>query len=294
VPLHLERGWLALQQRDVAGARTAFNEALKRAPDSFDARNGLITVAVAERKFDAAKAQINEWLGGSPDDGRLRTLAARVELAAGNSQEAERILRDLVSSDPSQYDAYEILGALYARQGRIDQAIAQYEALAERRPAGARGAQTLIAMLRDAKGDRDQARSTYEQVLKSDPRAGVAANNLAWIYAEDGRLDEALRLATVAKEELRLRPEAEDTLGWVYLQKGLAWHAIAAFERARDRAPSNPLYHYHLGLAYAKQGDQDRARAALQRALKLKPDFSGAEDARAQLAALDQPAGTGG
>ena len=63
---------------------------------------------------------------------------------------------------------------------------------------------------------------------------------------------------------------------------------------ARDRAPSNPLYHYHLGLAYAKQGDHDRARAALQRALKLKPDFNGAEDARAQLAALDQPAGTGG
>jgi tetratricopeptide (TPR) repeat protein len=149
----------------------------------------------------------------------------------------------------------------------------------------------MIGMLHEARNDRAAARAAYEQALAVDPKAGVAANNLAWIVAQDGKLDEALRLATIAQDTLRRRPEAEDTLGWIYLQKGLSTQAIASFERARDRAPQNPLYHYHLGLAYLKNGDKDRARLELTRALELRPDFSGAADARAQLAKLSDASG---
>jgi tetratricopeptide (TPR) repeat protein len=116
-----------------------------------------------------------------------------------------------------------------------------------------------------------------------DPRAGVAANNLAWIYAEAGRLDEALKLATVAQEQLK-RPEAEDTLGWVYYRKGLMQHAIASFERAVSKAPANPVYQYHLGLAQLKDGHDVQGRAALKRALAMKSDFNGADEARKALA----------
>ena len=145
-------------------------------------------------------------------------------------------------------------------------------------------------MLHEAQNDPAAAQTAYEQALAADPKAGVAANNLAWMYANDGRLDDALRLATVALEALRRRPEAEDTLGWVYLQKGQASRAIASFERARQRAPQNPVYHYHLGLAYKQLGDTERARAALARALELRADFAGAADARAQLSAMAQAA----
>jgi tetratricopeptide (TPR) repeat protein len=105
-------------------------------------------------------------------------------------------------------------------------------------------------MLYETRKDRDSARRAYEQALVSDPHAGVAANNLAWIYAGDGKLDEALELATIAQASLRNRPEPEDTLGLIYLKRGMTSKAIDAFERARDRAPRNPLYHYHLGLAH--------------------------------------------
>lgn len=42
----------------------------------------------------------------------------------------------------------------------------------------------------------------------------------------------------------------------------------------------------HLGLACAKTGDAPRARWALERALKLKPDFPGAPEAKQPLARL--------
>ena len=129
----------------------------------------------------------------------------------------------------------------------------------------------------------------YERLVAADAQAAVAANNLAWIYAEEGKLDEALRLATIARDGMGRRPEAEDTLGWVYLKKGLASQALASFERARERAPHRAVYHYHAGLAYLQAEDRGRARVALEKALSLTTDFEGASDARARLASL-QPA----
>jgi tetratricopeptide (TPR) repeat protein len=211
-----------------------------------------------------------------------------VEFAAGNAGGAEQTLKAIIARDASQLEAYELLGRLYAGQGRVDDAVQQYEAVAQRSATGAAGARTMIGMLQEARKDRESARRAYEQALESDPRAGVAANNLAWIYAVDGKLDHALRLATIAQASLRRRPEAEDTLGWIYLQKGLTSKAIAAFERASDRAPQNPVYHYHLGLAHLKSGDNERARTAFTRALQLRPDFPDAADARTQLAALGE------
>jgi tetratricopeptide (TPR) repeat protein len=113
------------------------------------------------------------------------------------------------------------------------------------------------------------------------------------MYAEDKRLDEALQLATIARDAMRQRPEPEDTLGWVYHLKQLPVHAVSAFERAIARSPDNPVYHYHLGLAQSMAGNPDRARKALSRALELKSDFNGADAARKALAEIQASSGRG-
>lgn len=289
-PLHLEMGWVQLQRRNFADARASFERSLRLAPQASDARAGLVAVDLAERKNEDARALVAGWRKSLPADHRLAILAAKVEIADGRLPAAERLLMDVLAADTSQLEAYELLGRTYAAQGKVDEAVRQYEAMATRAPASAASAKTMIGMLHEARNDRAAARTAYEGALAADPGAGVAANNLAWIYAEEGKLDEALRLATTAQQALRRRPEAEDTIGWIYLKKELPVDAIAAFERARDRAPSNALYHYHLGLAYMKTGDKDRARSAFARALELQPDFASADEARQHVAALAEPA----
>ena len=139
-------------------------------------------------------------------------------------------------------------------------------------------------MISETRGNRDAAIADYERVLADNPRAGVAANNLAWIRAEEGRLDDAIRLAGVAVEVMKNRPEPHDTLGWAYYKQGQPGRAISSFERALTIAPENATYHYHLGLAYLKAGDVRRGRAALARALTLKPDAQITADARRVMA----------
>jgi tetratricopeptide (TPR) repeat protein len=277
-------GWIALARRDHKAAAAAFGEALRLAPRLHEARVGVVTVHAAQSDFAGARAWLDRWLAEAPNDTRLRVLAARTSLAAGRTAEAEQELRRVVTADASQLDAYDVLGRIYVSQGQLDRALSEYEALAGRSKRQA-GPRTMIAMIHESRGDRAAAREAYEAALQADASAGVAANNLAWMLAEDGHLDDALRLATVAREQLRQRPEAEDTMGWVYYKKNLPGHAIPAFERALERAPDNPVYHYHLGLAHLRAGNDKDGRAALQRALTLKPDFIGADDARARLAA---------
>ena len=58
--------------------------------------------------------------------------------------------------------------------------------------------------------------------MEADPRAAVAANNLAWMYASRGeQLDRALQLAQAAKAELPDDAAVSDTLAYVYIKKQL-------------------------------------------------------------------------
>ena len=76
--LLVEQGYLALQRRDTAAARRARDAAVHTG-------EGVQTVAM---------------------------LSAHIEAAEGRPGEAERILRGVVSADPSQLEAYELLGRL--------------------------------------------------------------------------------------------------------------------------------------------------------------------------------------
>jgi len=127
----------------------------------------------------------------------------------------------------------------------------------------------------------------YEQALESDPRAVTAANNLAWLLAEnEQQLDRAFQLAQVAKGEQPNNPEVLDTAGWVFYKRGMVAMAVSTLEQAVQAAPTNALFNYHLGVAYAKQGDDADARKALEKALALEPKFERAGHAREVLSTL--------
>jgi tetratricopeptide (TPR) repeat protein len=126
-------------------------------------------------------------------------------------------------------------------------------------------------------------------VLEIDPKAPVAANNLAWIYAASGEnLDVALQLAQTAQRHLPELAAVNDTLGFIYYRKNLPALAIPMLSMSARKEPANAIYQYHLGLALAGGGERARARQALTRALVLKPGFEGAAQARAMLTSLEK------
>ena len=67
---------------------------------------------------------------------------------------------------------------------------------------------------------RPRPKRNYRKALEIAPETPIAANNLAWLIAENqGNLDEALQLATGAVSKNQTVAGFYDTLGWVYLKK---------------------------------------------------------------------------
>ena len=97
-----------------------------------------------------------------------------------------------------------MLGQLYVRQHRIEEAKARFQDVLKRDPKSV-PADTMLAMLLEGQGRTAEAEKEYQHILALDGQAAVAANNLAWIYvAGDRNLDEALQLAQTAHQALIL------------------------------------------------------------------------------------------
>ena len=80
-----------------------------------------------------------------------------------------QLLRTAIRTDPSKMDAYGLLGQMYIAQGRLEEAQAELEVIAERQPRDI-SALTLVGMLFEAQGRTGEAIQRYEAVLERDPR----------------------------------------------------------------------------------------------------------------------------
>ena len=145
----------------------------------------------------------------------------------------------------------------------------------------------MAGMILQGQNRIPDAKKHYERALEASPDAAVAANNLAWILADERQdLERALALANQASTLRPNDPDVADTVGWVYMQKQFPTLAVPEFEKAVSTAPNNPEFLYHLGKAYAATGETAKARANLQKALAISTTFNGAAEARGLLSSL--------
>lgn len=275
-----------------------FEGALKIDNTNFNALNGLINVYAQNREIDKAQARIDQVLSANPNKAPLHFLKAQVCSYQSDTQGAEAELRKTLELDPNYIAAYSALGALFINTRQEDRAIAEYQKILAIRPDNAT-AYTLIGMLEYARKNYDAAVDSYRKALEKDQNSVIAANNLAWLYAVDGKgnIDEAVRLAQGVVQKNPNVAGFIDTLGWVYYKKGLHSAAIEQLQkavkvdetaaRAENKSPS-ATYHFHLGMALKAKGDNSGARRELEAALKLsdKSPLADADEARKVLATL--------
>ena len=87
------------------------------------------------------------------------------------STKAEAILERVVQGDPSNLQAYDILGRLYLSQGKLEQARERFAELARRQPESPAAA-TMVGMILQMQNKTQEAEVQFEANSRAPPQGG--------------------------------------------------------------------------------------------------------------------------
>ncbi len=153
----------------------------------------------------------------------------------------EECLR-VIEIAPQYLDVHLLLGEIYVRQGKIEQAIAKYAVLVD----------TYLV-----NGRIDDAIATYRRILQLEP------NNLPYRV----KLIELLNRQGRTEEVLGERIAAADS----YLRMGYADRAIQEYEQALLAHPTNTRIRLGYAMALMRAGRAVQAVGEYQRVLQMEP-----------------------
>jgi serine/threonine-protein kinase len=199
---HLARALVLMwHDFDFEGAKLGFDRALELNPNLADAY--LWTEfywTYVRRDLDEAIAANREAHRLSPLDPRADLRLGTVQMVFGNLEDAERILRDNLETDPNSPVTHLALGDTLLRLGRFDEAISHTERAVEAtgRPTPWLG---MLGGFYGATGKEAASRGILAE-LKERERAGyVSAFWMAVAHAGLGQHDEAFSYLDRAVEE---------------------------------------------------------------------------------------------
>jgi tetratricopeptide (TPR) repeat protein len=159
--LHVLLGDIYRQRKFFPGAKQEYRKALALQPGNNGARFGLSLALLADGQIDEAFQVIQAALKNSSDDPELNAVMGEILCARNQFAGAESYLKKGLNTKPEYVPhVHALLGKVYARMGRTEQAIAELKfALADDKDGTVH---YQIARLYLKVGDRDSARQAFD------------------------------------------------------------------------------------------------------------------------------------
>ncbi len=288
------QGQVAESDKRLDEAARLYAQALDLQPEAEQPLQAITRVLVAEKRAPDAIKRLDAVSVNFPKAPIAPNLKGEVLLAMQHPADAVAAFKVAIEREPKWWVPYRNLafaqaasqdpgGAIATLRAGIDKATSRDPLQAE------------LTALYERQGKIDEAIAVYEGALRDNPDSEVAANNLAMLLAnhrtDAQSLDRAKQLASRFSESAN--PSFLDTYGWVLYKRGEAEAAVAALQTAAAKSDDAPIALYHLGMAQALAGEPDAAKASLTRSVSSGKNFSGIEDAKAELDKLAKEAPAG-
>jgi len=168
-------------------------------------RQRLLELLVGLGRQQEAIALLEPMADREPERWSLRLMLAELRRGSGDPTGAERELRQILSRQPHQVEALELMSLLQLEQGKGNLALRQVQAAftattTPRIKPQALGLGLLLAEIQDRMGQAPQAKATYQKLagaFPEDPRPMVA---LALLLQKSGDTPAALTALKNAKQ----------------------------------------------------------------------------------------------
>ncbi len=181
--------------------------------------------------------------------------------------------KDVIAKSPRNPGVRTKLGLALAREGKLEEAEAQYRAVLRTDP-GFLEARNNLGNLLARRGELEEAIFHYAEAIKRRPGSAEAMNNLGNALVEAGRIEEGIARY---REAIKFDPGFADgytNLGLAFARKGKLDEAIEHYRRAIEVRPDNAAAFNNLGNALARQGKFREAAGCFRQALRLDPKFT--------------------
>jgi tetratricopeptide (TPR) repeat protein len=206
--------------------------------------------------------------------GAIAALFAALTFARNQAYGTEgRLWQETVAQVPDNPNAHDALGLVLMREGKIDEAMAEFRTAQRLNP-------DLIAPLENL-GDADVKRGQYQAALEEFEAAIQKNPRYAPVHVDLGNLLLLSRQyeAAIAQyaEALRLQPgsaEAECNWGLALSRSGRTPESLPHFEAALRLNPAFAEAEFNWGNAARVLGQTSAAMAHYARALELRPDYA--------------------
>jgi tetratricopeptide (TPR) repeat protein len=275
----LQDGLWKFRSGNPAGAQAAVREALQIDPTNLFALQILNSTYTAQKTPTVALAQVKEYAARVPKSAAVQTFLGQMLLASGDRVQARAVFTAAKALAPTSLEPELSLIQLDYLEHRFDDGRDKLQNVLATNPSHA-VARLWLGVIEEKRGQHAAAMDHFRRVLAINPDEPMAANDLAYILAENtNNLDEALKYAQKAVELDPAQSSYADTLGWIFYRKGLYPSAVQYLEKA-SQDPGNVVAKYHLAMAYAKAGNRPHSVSTLQSAMKLDPGLPEAKIAQ--------------
>lgn len=221
-------------------------------------------------QVDAAEKQLWEMLTREPENAAAIDLLGTIRTQQKRFPEAEALFKRVLAIAPDSVAAYRKLGQVYVLQGRRDDAKSAYLKAYELEP---RDAQTILA-LGTIYGETGEFERSIE-IINSIPanlRPSAALPVLASGYFALKQPDKVAALVPLVHRGAISEPSLIPGFARVLLENGFVDDAGELLKAASQRQKLTPEYLLVLARIQERQGDVALAERTLARVAKLYPN----------------------
>ncbi len=241
------KGRLFLLDTDISGAENVYRKIFALNPEQGSGL--LLRLFLGAGQVENAEKLVSDLLSTHSLEPFSYLIASSLDISKNNIAGAIDALQKGISKVKEPHRLQVRLGNLLQSQGDVTQAEQLYNKVLSSAPRYA-AAHMAMGTLKEQNGDKGAALNYYQQTIRINKRNIGALNNLAYLLADNfGEYQDAVKYAMDAYRLSPGDPRIMDTLGFVLLKLEKVDDAEQLLEKAHQLMPNQHTIMLHLAKA---------------------------------------------
>ena len=258
-------------QNQLPCAVSAFQSALRLAPDSWESRYDLALALLNEGNAEQAVVELRKAVRLRPGDPQIHAALGVALSQLHQTDAAVAEFRTVLRSDPKSIAALDGLSKALIVEKRYSEAVASLVNAPDEEPL-----KIDLAAAYSGQGNTAMAVQILSSLLAKDPANVQAQVNLGLVFAEALQYDKAESALRKADALSPGNPSVLTPLAMVLTRLDRKNDAIEVLRKICALDPSSLDAHLNLGIAYADENNVGNALNEFSEAVRLAPDSASA------------------